>query len=379
MRTERFRLLLIGSTVIAAAVTLVLGVPRARGFLTPEIERVWVVSAALGDAVATNRPKEVLQGTPVTLLALVEARPAFSKVTKLYGTIDEVMLDQDRGVEAVEPWSDWWYPLEFLWLKVEPLHGFANPEFAAEFAAADIPYTDSYQVAWGFASTHAADISPAGDVFPDLPTGTMRFAARAVVRDEQARILQQVSSPAAAEVHADAISGQPHRITVRAADDPIGRLQGYAGLAYVPFAGSNPAAHPVRAYLGGTVLAYWLSAHQAAGTYDGRLITWESLDQVADIVVDDMFLANDGGYYWTRDPLRPVDWGTVEIGDIVTIEDHVGIIFQDRGPGGGGDGVVNRWDEAWEAYFEPLRTTQLGEAFVSDIRVWRLRTTEADQ
>lgn len=377
MRTERFRLLLIGSTVIAAAVTLVLGVPRAREFLTPEIERVWVVSAALGDAVAANRPKEVLQGTPVTLLVLVEARPAFSNVTKLYGTIDEVMLDEDRGVEAVEPWSDWWYPLEFLWLKVEPLHGFANPEFAAEFAAAEIPYTDSYQVAWGFAATHAADISPAGDVFPDLPTGTMRFAARAVVRDGQARILQQVSSPAAAEVHADAMSEQPHRITVRAADDAIGRLQGYAGLAYVPFAGSDPGAHPVRAYLGGTVLAYWLSAQQAAGTYDGQLITWESLDQVADVVVDDMFLANDGGYYWTRDPLRAVDWGTVQIGDIVTIEDHVGIIFQDRGPGGGGDGVVNRWDEAWEAYFEPLRTTQLGEAFVSDIRVWRLRTSEA--
>jgi hypothetical protein len=120
-----------------------------------------------------------------------------------------------------------------------------------------------------------------------------------------------------------------------------------------------------------------LSAQAAAGAYDGQLITWESLDQVADVIVDDMFLANDGGYFWTRDPMRAVDWGTVQIGDIVTIEDHVGIIFQDRGPGGGGDGLVNRWDEAWEAYFEPLRTTRLGEAFVADIRVWRLRTIEA--
>lgn len=375
VRTERFRLLLIASTVIAAGVTLVLGVPRARAFLTPEIERVWIVSAALGDAVASTLPNEVLQGTPVTLLAIVEARSPFSSATKLYGAVDQVVLDDNEGVQPVGRWSDWWYTLEFLWLKVEPLHGFANPDFAAEFTASEILYTDSYQVAWGFAPTHAVDISPAGDVFPDLPTGTMRFAARAVVRDGQARILQQVSSPAATEVHANAISEQPHRVTVRAADDPMGRLQGYAGLAYAPFTNSDLVAHPVHDYLGGTVLAYWLSAQRDAGTYDGQLVTWENLDQVADVVVDDMFLANDGGYYWTRDPLRAVDWSTVQVGDIVTIDDHVGIIFQDRGPGGGGDGMVNRWDEAWEAYFEPLRVTQLGEAFVSDIRVWRLRTT----
>ncbi len=374
-RNERFRLLLIGSTVIAAAVTVILGVPRARGFLTPEIERVWIVSVVLGDAVASTSPKEVLQGAPVTLLAIVEARPAFSSTTRLYGTIDEVILDDARGAESVEDWSDWWYTLEFLWLKVEPLHGFANPEFAADFAASEILYTDSYQVAWGFAPRHAVDVSPAGDVFPDLPTGTMRFAARAVVRDWQERILQQVSSPAATEVHAEVASQQPHRVTVRAGDDPLGRLQGYAGLAYVPFTDSDVAAHPVHDYLGGTVLAYWLIAQRDAGMYSGPLITWESLDQVADIVVDDMFLASDGSYYWTNDPLRVVDWETVQAGDIVTIEDHVGIIFQDRGPGGGGDGVVNRWDEAWEAYFEPLRTTQLGEAFVSDIQIWRLRTT----
>jgi len=375
VRTERFRLLLIGSTVIAAAVTVILGVPRARGFLTPEIERVWIVSAVLGDAVATTGPKEILEGTPVTLIAVVEARPAFSAATRLYGTIDEVVLDEDQGVQPVIRWSDWWYTLEFLWLKVEPLHGFANPEFVEEFTAGEILYTDSYQVAWGFAATHAVDISPAGDVFPDLPTGTMRFAARAVVRDWQEQILQQVSSPAASAIHAEGTSWRPHRVTVRAADDAIGRLQGYAGLAYVPFTNSDLAAHPVHDFLGGTVLAYWLSAQRAAGTYDGPLITWESLDQVADIVVDDMFLANDGGYYWTDDPLRPVAWGTVQVGDIVTIDDHVGILAQDRGPGGGGDGAVNRWDEAWEAYFEPLRKTQLGEAFVADIRVWRLRTT----
>lgn len=374
MRAERFRLLLIGSTVIAAAVTVILGVPRARGFLTPQIERVWVVSATLGDRVATTHAKDVLQGTPVTLLAIVEARPAFSSATKLYGTVDRVILDEDRGVQPVESWSDWWYALEFLWLKIEPLHGFANPEFSAEFDVSEILYADSYQVAWGFAPTHAVEISPAGDLFPDLPTGTMRFGARAIVRDWQERILQQVASPAATEVHMEPSFQQPHRVTVRAGDDALGRLQGYAGLAYVPFMSSDVTAHPVHDFLGGTVLAFWLSAQRAAGNYDGPLITWESLDDVADVVVDDMFLANDGGYYWTRDPLRAVDWGTVQAGDIVTIDDHVGIIFQDRGPGGGGDGVVNRWDEAWEAYFEPLRTTPLGEAFVSDIRVWRLRT-----
>ena len=374
MRTERLRLLLIGSTVIAATVTVILGVPRARDFLTPEIERVWVVSVALGDAVASTRAQQVVQGTPVTLLAVVEARPPFRSATRLYGAIDEVVLSEDRGAQAVERWSDWWYTLEFLWLKVEPLQGFANPEFAPGFTADQILYTDSYQVAWGFAATHAVDVSPAGDVFPDLPTGTMRFAARAVVRDTQGSILQQVSSPAAAQVHAAAAFERPHRITVRAGDDAMGRLQGYAGLAYAPFTGSDLEGHPVHDYLGGTVLAYWLSASRAAGDYAGPLVTWERLDQVAEIVVDDMFLASDGGYYWTREPLRPVDWESVQVGDLVTIEDHVGIIFEDRGPGGAGDGVVNRWDEAWEAYFEPLRKTPLGEAFEADIRVWRLRT-----
>ena len=101
MRSERFRLLLIGSTVIAAAVTVILGVPRARGFLTPEIERVWVVSVGLGDAVATTRSKQVLQGAPVTLLAIVEARSAFSSATKLYGTVSEVILDDAAGVQQV--------------------------------------------------------------------------------------------------------------------------------------------------------------------------------------------------------------------------------------------------------------------------------------
>jgi len=374
---ERFRLLLIGSTVIAATITVVLGVPRLRDFMTPEIERVWVVSAAFGDSVATATPKETLQGAPVTLLAIIEARPPFASGTRLYGTVDEVVLDPAVGARAVQPWSDWWYSLEFLWLKVEPLHGYANPEFEPDFDLADIVFTNSYQVAWGFAPSHAVDVSPAGDIFPDLATGTMRFAARAVVRDWRDRILQQVESPAAEAVGAAGVAEQPHRISVRAADDAFGWLQAYAGLAYVPFEDTRPQNHPVSTYLGGTVLAYWLRAQQQAGSYDGDLVTWESLDAIADVVVDDMFLANDGSYYWTKDPLRQVEWGVVQPGDIMTIDDHVGIVFEDRGPGGGGDGVLNGWDEAWEAYFEPLRLTRLDEAFVADIRVWRLRPTQS--
>jgi hypothetical protein len=376
-RTERIRLLLIGSTVVAAAITVILGVPRLRGFITPEIERVWVVSAALGDAAASTAPKNVLQGTPVTLLAIIEGRPPFASETRLYGAVDEVILDPAAGPRPVQAWSDWWYGAEFLWLKVEPLRGYANPEFETAFDPEEILFADSYQVAWGFAPTHAADVSPAGDVFPDLDTGTMRFAARAVVRDWRDRILQQVQSPSAAGVHAASPAARPHRVSVRAADDAMGWLQAYAGLAYVPFSETDSMPHPVREYLGGTVLTYWLRAQQQAGGYDGRLQTWEQLEAVADVVVDDMFLASDGAYYWTRDPLRPVDWGTVQVGDILAIEDHVGIVFEDRGPGGGGDGVLNRWDEAWEAYFEPLRTTQLGEAFEADISVWRLRPAAA--
>jgi hypothetical protein len=336
-----------------------------------------VVSAAFGDSVATATPKETLQGAPVTLLAIIEARPPFASGTRLYGTVDEVVLDPAVGARAVQPWSDWWYSLEFLWLKVEPLHGYANPEFEPDFDLADIVFTNSYQVAWGFAPSHAVDVSPAGDIFPDLATGTMRFAARAVVRDWRDRILQQVESPAAEAVGAAGVAEQPHRISVRAADDAFGWLQAYAGLAYVPFEDTRPQNHPVSTYLGGTVLAYWLRAQQQAGSYDGDLVTWESLDAIADVVVDDMFLANDGSYYWTKDPLRQVEWGVVQPGDIMTIDDHVGIVFEDRGPGGGGDGVLNGWDEAWEAYFEPLRLTRLDEAFVADIRVWRLRPTQS--
>ena len=54
----------------------------------------------------------------------------FAKVPGILAA--RVWLDEERGVQAVEHWSDWWYPLEFLWLKVEPLHGFANPEFAED-------------------------------------------------------------------------------------------------------------------------------------------------------------------------------------------------------------------------------------------------------
>ncbi len=362
---------------MAAVITFVLGVPRARQFLTPSIERVWVVSASLGDPVASTNPQSVLEGTPVTLMAIIEARPAFSGENRFYGTIDSVLIDPDGSPESVEEWRDWWYPIEFLWLKVEPLHGFANPEFEPDFDAAQILFADSFQVAWGFAPTHAADVTPAGDIFPDLSSGTMRFAARAVVRDWRDRILQQAQSPSAAQVHESDPMLRPPRVTMRAGDDPLGQLTAYAGLAYVPFTAETD--HPADAFLGGTVLDFWLRAQTAAGAYDGALVGWEELDQVADVVVGDMFLANDGAYYWTSDPLRAVDWDTVRPGDIVTIDDHVGIVFEDRGPGGGGDGLLNRWDEAWEAYFEPLRTTQLGEAFVSDIRVWRLRSTPNPQ
>jgi hypothetical protein len=58
---------------------------------------------------------------------------------------------------------------------------------------------------------------------------------------------------------------------------------------------------------------------------------------------------------------------------MVTIDDHVGILFEDRGPGGGGDGLLNRWDRILGGYFEPLRALQIGDGFHADIRVYRLR------
>ena len=266
-RTERLRLLLIGSTVVAAVITLVLGVPRARQFFTPRIERVWVASAVLGDSVASTTPKAVLEGTPVTLLAIIEARPPFGGDNRFYGTVEQVAIEPGGAPVPVEAWRDWWYPIEFLWLKVEPLHGYANPEFEADFDLTQVVFTDSFQVAWGFAPTHAADVTPAGDIFPDLTAGTMRFAARAVVRDWRDRILQQVQSASADQVHEPEPSMRPHRITVRAGDDPFGQLMAYAGLAYVPYLSEE--GHPADRFIGGTVLDFWLRAQRAAGAYEG--------------------------------------------------------------------------------------------------------------
>jgi hypothetical protein len=376
-RTERLRLLLIGSSVLAILATALLGVPRVRGLMTPRIERVFVVSAALGDATAAALPRDVLRGTPVTLFALVEARSWPGGEVHLYGPIPEA--DLGEGSVAVRPWKTWWYPLEFLWFKVEPLYGFDNESFEPGFAPADLVFTDAYQVAWGFEPRHALDVKPAADVFPDLDVGTMRFAARAIVRDWRTRILQQVESPGAAAVHAPAALGRPHRVSVRAGDDALGRLQAFAGLTYVPFATSEQSTAALADYLGGTVLAHWLRASQQAGAYAGPVVPWSALADVADVVVEEMFLGNDGEYYWTNDPLRTVDWDVVESGDILAIEDHIGILAEDRGPGGGGDGRLNRWDVAWEAYYEPLRTVPLGDAFVSGITVWRLHSGAAGE
>ena len=88
-------------------------------------------------------------------------------------------------------------------------------------------------------------------------------------------------------------------------------------------------------------------------------------------VVADMFLADDGAYYYADDPLRPVTFDDVSVGDLVSIEDHVGVLYQDRGPGGAGDGILNSVDRILGGYFEPLRDMPIGEAFVSGVSVYR--------
>jgi len=370
---ERLRLALITSTVVATLLSVVFGVPRARAWLTPQVQRVWVVSAALGDTVASVVPKETASGMPVTLFAILEATPRFGGVEPvLFGHTPSVRLAADAEPRPVEEWSTWWYAPEFLWFKVEPTFPFTNETFDPGFVASQIAFTDNYQVSWGFGWSHAADIDASGDAYPELGAGTMRFMARAVIRDRRDRILQRSTSPGGAAVHATLQAGRPHRVTVRAGDDAFGFLHGFAGLPYVPVIGT-PREHPAELFLGGTILAFWQAAQRAAGAYHGPILPWDRLDEIADRVVDDMFLATDGTYYWTRDPLRAVDFDVVRPGDILTIDDHAGVLYEDRGPGGGGDGLLNRWDRAFEAYFEPLRTTQLGEAFVADIAVWRLR------
>ncbi len=370
---ERLRLALITSTVVAALLSVVFGVPRVRAWLTPQIQRVWVVSAALGDTAASAASKETVSGTPVTLFAILEATPRFGGGKPvLFGATPSVRLAPNAEPRAVREWSSWWYAPEFLWFKVEPTYPFVNENFDPTFDATQISFTDNYQVSWGFGWSHAADIDPSGDAYPDLGAGTMRFMARAVIRDQRDRILQRSASPGGDAVHADLPESAPHRLTVRTGDDVFGILHGFAGLPYVPVIGT-PDEHPADRFLGGTVLAFWQAAQRGAGGQEGPILPWDRLDEIADPIVDDMFLASDGTYYWTSDPLRPVGFDVVQPGDVLTIDDHAGVLYEDRGPGGSGDGVLNRWDRAFEAYFEPLRTTQLGEAFVADITVWRMR------
>lgn len=373
MSRDRLRLILIGSTVLAGTLALLFGLPRLRAFLTPRIDRVWVASAALGDPMARVGPRRELVGTPVTLYAIVEATSRLSGEARLYGTAGSVELEPGGEPRAVHEWTGWWYAPEFLWFKVEPELPFANEDFAPGFPLEQIGYAQNYQVSWGFGWRHAADVQAGGDAFPEWDTGTMRYAVRAVVRDPRDRILQQVQSPGREAVTETDPTRAPHRVTVLGGEDAFGVLLGYAGLPYVPTVGDvAPGRRPVDRYLGGTVLDFWVAALRDVGAWDGGTVDWEELPRVAEVLVDEMFLANDGAYYYTDDPLQVVSWDGLRPGDLIVIEDHVGVLYEDRGPGGGGNGVLDRWDRALEAYFEPLRETALGEAFVSGISVYRL-------
>lgn len=374
---DRLRLALIASTVVAATLCIIFGIPRARRLLTPSIERVWVASAALGDRAPSVEARAELQGTPVTLYAIVEARPFLGSEPVLYGRPSSVVLEPGAEAREVRSWKDWWEQPEFLWFKVEPGLPFANEGFDPDFDPDSITWAQNYQVSWGFGWSHAADVQASGDAFPEWDTGTMRFAVRAVVRDLRDRIVQRAESPGADAIGADASGRTPHRVTIEGGEDAFGRMLGFAGLPYVPLPGSAAERESmVFGYLGGTILDFWLAGRRLAGSYEGPLVDWDELPEVAVVAVDEMFLATDGTYYWTDDPLRPVTWHDVSAGDLVAIEDHVGVLWEDRGPGGGGDGLLNRWDRALEAYFEPLRDTALGDAFVSGITVYRLREIE---
>lgn len=380
MGRDTLRLAIIASTVVSAALLVFLGIPRARVLLTPRIDRVWVASAALGDRDASIASRQVLAGTPVTLYVVVQASSRFGGEPAYYGSVRTAILPPGTAPVTLRPWQDWWLQPEFLWSKVEPTLPFANEGFDDGFAATDIGFSDSYQVSWGFGWSHALDIRPTGDAYPDRSSGTMRFSARAVVRDHRQRILQQVAAAGAKQVHAPVVHDRPLRVTVFAGDDAFGRMLGFAGLPYVPMAPSTPPqAHPVTLYLGGTILDFWVAAQRDDASLANGVPDWERLEELADVVVDDMFLGEDGGYYHSSSPRRAVDWQTVRPGDVLAIEDHVGILYEDRGPGGGGDGVLNRWDRALEAYFEPLRETPLDEAFVADIRVYRLRPASGER
>ncbi|MFQ5744040.1 MAG: hypothetical protein ACE5HV_10680 [Acidobacteriota bacterium] len=364
---------MIASTLVAALVTLWLGVPRLRRGLTPKLQRVWVVSAALGDELASAAPDVELVATPVTLYAVVEAG-AGDPGRRFFGPVDQIRLGgPDAEIVKVEPWSRWWNRLEFLWFKVEPLYPFDNEKLSDRFLPSDIRYQETLMLAWGFSPRHAADISPSSDAFPRSEVGTMRFKAEAVIRDSRGRILDEASSPGADAVQAIGIEEQPHRVSLRASDTPLGMIQAYAGLPYVPVLASlPPEEHPATRFIGGTILDFWIAVHRRLGDHELPFFSWRQLPDYASTVVEEMFLAEDGTYYFTDDPPRAVTFDDVRIGDLLAIEDHVAVIYQDRGPGGGGNGVLDRWDRLLGGYFEPLRDIALGDAFVSGITVYRM-------
>lgn len=378
MNRETLRLLLIGSTVTAAALTIWFGLPLLQRWNTPRLERVWVVSSSLGDEVASAAPKETLAGTPVTLYAIVEATRRGQR--RFYGSVERARLG-GAGAELVEvePWSDWWNALEVLWFKVEPVHGFDNETFAADFSAADIPYGETFMLAWGFRDRHAADLTPTGDDYPRVEVGTMRYKAQAVVRDVRERILDEAVSPGPEGVHAAGVAEQPHRLTVRAGESALGVLQGYAGIPYVPLMRALPAAeHPATRFIGGTILDFWIATQRQLGA-DLPFFGWEQLADRGEVIVAEMFLADDGVYYHTDDPLRPVSFEEVRIGDLLSIEDHVGVLYQDRGPGGAGNGILDGADRLLGGYFEPLRDMPSRDAFLAGITVYRFDPAAAAQ
>lgn len=336
------------------------------------MERVWVVSSRLGDDMASISPKEVLAGEPVNLYAVVET--TLHGRRRFFGPVDRMRFGES-GTEVVdvESWSTWWNSLEILWFKVEPVYGFDNENFKSDFDPGEIRYRETFMLAWGFRNQHAADTMPTGDDFPRVAVGTMRFKAQAVVRDVRDRVLDKASSSGLEGVHTTMITEQPHRVTVRASDDALGVIQGYAGLPYVPVSNDLLASdHPAARFIGGTILDFWIATKRVLGAADMQFFGWEELGEWGTVVVEEMFLADDGIYYYTGDPVRPVTFDEVQVGDLLSIEDHIGVLYQDRSPGGGGDGVLNKWDRLLGGYFEPLRDMPVEEAFHSGITVYRL-------
>ncbi len=374
MNRDTVRLLLIGSTVIAAALSVWFGIPQLQSWSTPRLQRVWVVSSSLGDDVASAAPKQVLAGAPVNLYAVVETmrwgRRGF------YGPVERIRLGREGAeIVDVQPWSEWWNALEILWFKVEPVFGFDNENLEADFPPENIAYRETFMLAWGFREQHAADITPTGDDYPRIDVGTMRFKAQAAVRDLRDRVLDEATSPGAEGVHAGSIAEQPHRVTVRANDASLGVLQGYSGLPYVPVrAGLAAVDHPATRFIGGTILDFWIATQRQLGAEELPFFGWEELAERGAVVVEEMFLAGDGNYYYTDDPLRPVTFAEVRVGDLLSIEDHVGVLYQDRGPGGAGDGVLNAEDRLLGGYFEPLRDMPLSTAFLAGITVYRVES-----